>query len=696
MSKIYQTEVAGRPLSLEFGKVAGLANGSVLVRYGDTVVVTAATASDKPRDGIDFFPLSIDYEEKMYAVGKIPGGFTRREGRPSENAILTSRVIDRPMRPLFPKDLRNDVSIVSTVLSVEQDNAPEFCAMIGSSAAVSVSDIPFNGPIAAVYVGLVDGEFVINPTEEQREKSDMNLTVAGSAKKVVMIEAGANEVPEDVMYDAIMFAHEEIKKLVAFIKGIQDEIGKPKFEYEHMVVDEILFADIRAYAEEAVKGAMDTDDKTVRDARLAVVYEDVYNHFDEKYPKEEYQAQIDEAMYKLQKTVVRNWLMYDKKRVDGRGILEIRPLSAEVGLLPRTHGSGLFSRGQTQVLTVATLGSLDDAKIIDGLDNEEYRRYLHHYNFPSYSVGETRPSRGPGRREIGHGALAERALVPVLPSEEEFPYAIRLVSEVLSSNGSTSQGSICGSTLALMDAGVPIKAPVAGISVGLITDPKDDDNFLTMVDIQGVEDFFGDMDFKVAGTKKGITAIQMDLKVDGLTPEIIRTALEQTKNARFYILDEVMLKAIAEPRDEISPYAPKIINMTIPVDKIREVIGSGGKVIQGIQADTDSKISIEEDGTVYIAAVNPECGEAAKKMIEDIIKEPEVGEIYTGTVVSVLDFGAFVNILPGKDGLIHISKLSKRRVEKVTDVVNIGDTVTVEIIEIDEKKGRINLRRIED
>ena len=507
------------------------------------MVVTAATASDKPRDGIDFFPLSIDYEEKMYAVGKIPGGFTRREGRPSENAILTSRVIDRPMRPLFPKDLRNDVSIVSTVLSVEQDNAPEFCAMIGSSAAVSVSDIPFNGPIAAVYVGLVDGEFVINPTEEQREKSDMNLTVAGSAKKVVMIEAGANEVPEDVMYDAIMFAHEEIKKLVAFIKGIQDEIGKPKFEYEHMVVDETLFADIRAYAEEAVKGAMDTDDKTVRDARLAVVYEDVYNHFDEKYPKEEYQAQIDEAMYKLQKTVVRNWLMYDKKRVDGRGILEIRPLSAEVGLLPRTHGSGLFSRGQTQILTVATLGSLDDAKIIDGLDNEEYRRYLHHYNFPSYSVGETRPSRGPGRREIGHGALAERALVPVLPSEEEFPYAIRLVSEVLSSNGSTSQGSICGSTLALMDAGVPIKAPVAGISVGLITDPNDDDNFLTMVDIQGVEDFFGDMDFKVAGTKKGITAIQMDLKVDGLTPEIIRTALEQTKNARFYILDEVMLKA---------------------------------------------------------------------------------------------------------------------------------------------------------
>ena len=695
MTKIYETEVAGRKLSLEFGKVAGLANGSVLVRYGDTTVVTAATASDKPRDGIDFFPLSIDYEEKMYAVGKIPGGFTRREGRPSENAILTSRVIDRPMRPLFPKDLRNDVSIVSTVLSVEQDNAPEFCAMIGSSAAVSVSDIPFNGPIAAVYVGLVDGEFVINPTEAQREVSDMNLTVAGSAKKVVMIEAGANEVAEDVMFDAIMFAHEEIKKICAFIKNIQDEIGKPKFEYEHMVVDEQLFADIRGYAEGMVQQAMDTDDKTVRDARLLVVYEDVYKHFEEQYPQDEYKAQIDEALYKLQKTVVRNWLMYDKKRVDGRGILELRPLSAEVGLLPRAHGSGLFSRGQTQVLTVATLGSLGEAKIIDGLDNEEYRRYLHHYNFPSYSVGETRPSRGPGRREIGHGALAERALVPVLPSEEEFPYAIRLVSEVLSSNGSTSQGSVCGSTLALMDAGVPIKAPVAGISVGLITDPEDEDNFLTMVDIQGVEDFFGDMDFKVAGTKKGITAIQMDLKVDGLTPAIIRTALEQTKNARYYILDEVMFKAIPETRTELSPYAPKIIHINIPVDKIREVIGSGGKVIQGIIADTGAKIDIEDDGRVFIAAVDSEMGDKALKMIEAIVKEPEAGEIYEGKVVRIMDFGAFVEILPGKDGLIHISKLDKGRVEKVTDVVKEGDTVKVEVIEIDDK-GRINLRRLVD
>ena len=694
MSKIYETEVAGRKLSLEFGKVAGLANGSVIVRYGDTVVISCATASDKPRDGIDFFPLSIDYEEKMYAVGKIPGGFTRREGKPSEHAILTSRVIDRPMRPLYPKDLRNDVSIVSTVVSVEQDNSPEFCAMIGSSIAVCVSDIPFNGPVAAVYVGMIDGEFIINPTEEEREKSDLNLIVSGSAKKVVMIEAGANEVSESDMFNAIMFAHEEIKKICAFLQKITDEIGKPKFEYEHMVVDEELFSDIREYAEENVKQALDTDDKTVRDARLLVVYEDVYIHFEDKYPQEEYQAQIDEALYKLQKTVVRNWLMYDKKRVDGRGILELRPLSAEVGLLPRTHGSGLFSRGQTQCLSVATLASVGEAQTIDGLGTEDSKRYMHQYNFPSYSVGETRPSRGPGRREIGHGALAERALVPVLPSIEEFPYAIRVVSEVLSSNGSTSQGSICGSTLALMDAGVPIKAPVAGISVGLITDPENDDNFMTMVDIQGLEDFFGDMDFKVAGTKKGITAIQMDLKVDGLTPAIIKQALEQTRNARFYILDEVMLKAISEPRADISKYAPKIINLTIPVDKIREVIGSGGKTIQGIIAETGAKIDIEDDGSVFIAAVDSEGGEKAKKMIEDIVKDPEVGEIYEGKVVKIMDFGAFVEILPGTDGLIHISKLAKGRVEKVTDVVHEGDTVKVEIIEI-QPNGKINLRKID-
>ena len=690
MSKVFETEVAGRKLSIEVGKVAELANGSVIVRYGDTVVITAATASAKPRDGIDFFPLSIDYEERMYAVGKIPGSFMKREGRPSENAILTARVIDRPMRPLFPKDLRNDVSIVSTVMSVEQDNAPEFCAMIGSSAAVSISDIPFNGPIAAVYVGLVDGEFVINPTVEQREKSDLNLTVAGSMAKVVMIEAGANEVPEDVMFDAIMFAHEEIKKLCTFIQKIQDEVGKPKFEYDHIVVNEEVFEDIKAYATEAVENALDTNDKTVRDDRLKVVYDDVYAHFEEKYPAEEYAQDIEDALYKLQKTIVRRWLLDEQKRVDGRKIQEIRPLSAEVGLLPRAHGSGLFRRGQTQVMTVATLGALGDAQIIDGLDNEEYRRYIHHYNFPSFSVGETKPSRGPGRREIGHGALAERALVPVIPSEEEFPYAIRLVSEVLSSNGSTSQGSICGSTLALMDAGVPIKAPVAGISVGLVTEG---DRFLTILDIQGLEDFFGDMDFKVAGTKKGITAIQMDLKIDGLTPEIIKSALRETRDARYYILDEVMLKAIAQPRENISQYAPKIINMEIPVDKIRDVIGSGGKVIQKIIADTGAKIDIEDDGRVFIAAVNSEAGEAARKIIEGIVKDPEVGEVYDGKVVRIMDFGAFVEFLPGKDGLVHISKLDKKRVEKVEDVVSVGDDIKVQIIEID-KMGRINLKRI--
>ncbi len=688
--KTYETEVAGRKLIIENGKMAGLANGAVMVRYGDTAVMVAATASAKPREGIDFFPLSIDYEEKMYAVGKIPGGFTRREGKPSENAILTSRVIDRPMRPLFPKDLRNDVSIVATVMSVEQDNAPEFCAMIGASAAVSISDIPFNGPIAAVYVGLVDGEFVINPTLEQREKSDLNLTVAGSAQKVVMIEAGANQVSEDTMYDAIMFAHEEIKKIVAFIKTIQDEIGKPKFDYEHMVVDEVLFNDIKDYAMDMVKEAMDTDDKTVRDDRLKVVYEKVYEYFEEKYPADEYAGLIDEALYKLQKTVVRRWLLDEGKRVDGRAIDQLRPLAAEVGLFSRTHGSGMFTRGQTQVLTVATLGAIGDAQIIDGLDTEEYRRYIHHYNFPSYSVGETKPSRGPGRREIGHGALAERALVPVIPSEEEFPYAIRLVSEVLSSNGSTSQGSICGSTLALMDAGVPIKAPVAGISVGLVTEGE---RFITMLDIQGVEDFFGDMDFKVAGTKKGITAIQMDLKIDGLTPEIIKQALTQTRDARYYILDEIMLKEIAEPRETISQYAPKIINLTIPVDKIRDVIGSGGKVIQKIIADTGAKIDIEDDGRVFIAAVNTQMGELARKTIENIVKEPEVGEIYEGTVVRIMDFGAFVEILPGKDGLAHISKLDNKRVEKVEDVCKVGDIMKVQIIEID-KQNRINLKRI--
>ncbi|MDO4744494.1 MAG: polyribonucleotide nucleotidyltransferase, partial [Clostridia bacterium] len=596
----------------------------------------------------------------------------------------------RPMRPLFPKDLRNDVSIVSTVMSVEQDNAPEFCAMIGSSAAVSVSDIPFNGPIAAVYVGLIDGEFIINPTVEQREKSDLNLTVAGSLQKVVMIEAGANEVPEDTMFDAIMFAHEEIKKICEFIKGIQDEIGKPKFEYEHIVVNEEVFNDISDFATDLVKAALDTDDKAVRDERLKVVYEKVFENFEEKYPAEGYAQDIEDALYKLQKTIVRRWLLDEGKRVDGRKIQQLRPLASEVGLLPRAHGSGLFKRGQTQVMTVATLGALGDSQIIDGLDTEEYRRYIHHYNFPSYSVGETKPSRGPGRREIGHGALAERALVPVIPSEEEFPYAIRLVSEVLSSNGSTSQGSICGSTLALMDAGVPIKAPVAGISVGLVTEGE---RFITILDIQGLEDFFGDMDFKVAGTKKGITAIQMDLKIDGLTPEIIKNALTETRDARYYILDEVMLKAIPESRPEVSQYAPKVIHIEIPVDKIRDVIGSGGKVIQKIVADTGAKIDIEEDGRVFISAPNAEMGEAARKIIEGIVKEPEIGEVYDGKVVRIMDFGAFVEFLPGKDGLVHISKLDKARVEKVEDVVNIGDDIKVQVIEID-KMGRINLKRI--
>lgn len=690
MSRIFETEVAGRKLSIEVGKVAELANGSVIVRYGDTVVITAATASAKPRDGIDFFPLSIDYEERMYAVGKIPGSFLKREGRPSENAILTARVIDRPMRPLFPKDLRNDVSIVSTVMSVEQDNAPEFCAMIGSSAAVSISDIPFNGPIAAVYVGLVDGEFVINPTVEQREVSDLNLTVAGSLQKVVMIEAGANEVPEDVMFDAIMFAHEEIKKICTFIKGIQDEIGKPKFEYEHIVVNEEIFDAISEFATDMVKEALDTDNKAVRDENLKAVYEKVYENFEEKYPAEEYAQDIEDALYKLQKTIVRRWLLDEGKRVDGRKIQQLRPLSSEVGLLPRAHGSGLFKRGQTQVMTVATLGALGDAQVIDGLDTEEYRRYIHHYNFPSYSVGETKPSRGPGRREIGHGALAERALVPVIPTEEEFHYAIRLVSEVLSSNGSTSQGSICGSTLALMDAGVPIKAPVAGISVGLVTEGE---RFITILDIQGLEDFFGDMDFKVAGTKKGITAIQMDLKIDGLTPEIIKNALTETRDARYYILDEVMLKTIPEPRAEVSQYAPKVIHIEIPVDKIRDVIGSGGKVIQKIVADTGAKIDIEEDGRVFISAPNAEMGETARKIIEGIVKEPEIGEVYDGKVVRIMDFGAFVEFLPGKDGLVHISKLDKTRVEKVEDVVKVGDDIKVQVIEID-KMGRINLKRI--
>ncbi len=688
MQKTFSIDLAGRKLTAEIGKVAELAGGSVLVRYGDTVVLVTATASSKPREGIDFFPLSVDYQERLYAVGKIPGSFMKREGRPTENAILTSRVIDRPIRPLFPKDLRNDVSIVATVLSVEQDNSPEIVSMIGTGIAIAISDIPFNGPVAGVSVGLVDGQFVINPTVKQREKNQLDLTVVGSKEKVVMIEAGAKEVAEDTMLEAIMFGHETIQKLCDFISEIAQEVGKPKFEYQSFAVDESLYNDIKDYASDKVKAALDTDDKKTREEALKVVYEDVFTHFEEKYP-EEMKGQMEEALYKLQKNTVRRWILDEGRRSDGRSMMDIRPLTAEVDILPRTHGTGLFSRGQTQVLTIATLGALGEVQLLDGLDEEANKRYMHHYNFPSYSVGETRPSRGPGRREIGHGALAERSLIPVLPSEEEFPYAIRLVSEVLSSNGSTSQGSVCGSTLALMDAGVPIKAPVAGISVGLVTEG---DRFVTMTDIQGLEDFFGDMDFKVAGTKKGITAIQMDLKIDGLTREIIEKALIQTRDARYYILDEVMAKAIDKPRENLSMYAPKIISTTINPDKIRDVIGPGGKVIQKIIADTGVKIDIEDDGKVFIAATNQEAGDKALQIIHGIAKDVEVGEVYLGKVMRIMNFGAFVEFLPGKEGLVHISKLENARVEKVEDVVSIGDEILVKVIEVD-KQGRVNLSR---
>ena len=689
MFRTFEMELAGRPLVIETGKYAELAGGAVMVRYGDTAVLSTATMAAKPRDGIDFFPLSVDFEEKLYAVGKIPGGFIRREGKPSEKAILTSRVIDRPIRPLFPKDLRNDVSVVNTVLSVEQDNAPEVAAMIGTSAAISISDIPFNGPIGGVFVGLVDGEFVLNPTTEQREKSLLQLTVAGTKEKVVMIEAGAKEVDEETMFNAIMFAHEHIKKICDFVSEIQAAVGKPKAQYESHVVDEELYEEIKAYSLDKLKVALDTDDKNIREANMKVFYEGLYEHFADKYTEEEHGAQITEAVEKIMKFIVRRWILDEGKRVDGRKILDIRPLSAEVALLPRTHGSGMFSRGQTQVLTVATLGAMGDAQMLDGIDTDAQKRYMHHYNFPSYSVGETRPSRGPGRREIGHGALAERALEPVIPSETEFPYAIRLVSEVLSSNGSTSQASVCGSTLALMDAGVPIKAPVAGISVGLVTEG---DRFITMVDIQGVEDFYGDMDFKVAGTKEGITAIQMDIKIDGLTPEIIKQALAQTKDARYHIIDNVLLKAIEAPRAELSKYAPKIYTMHIDTDKIRDVIGSGGKVIQKIIAETGTKIDIEEDGTIYISTADAEMANRAIEIIKGITGEIEIGKLYKAKVVTITTFGAFVEFLPGKEGLVHISKLDTKRVEKVEDVVSVGDEIMVKVMEVD-RQGRINLSR---
>ncbi len=685
--KVYKTELAGRPLSVETGKMGLLANGSCLVRYGETAVFCAATASAKPRDGIDFLPLSVDFEEKLYSVGRIPGSFTRREGKPTDKAILASRVIDRPVRPLFPKNMRNDVSLVCTVMSVDPDCSPEITAMIGASVALSISDIPWDGPISGVSVGYVDGEIVINPTAEQAKVSQMQVTVASTADLVAMIEAGAKEIPDDVMYDGIMKGHEANQKIVEFINGIVKEIGKEKFTFENTDPSEEMFEAVKNLAEADVMVALDTDDKLVRDERLRPIYDRVHEALDVTYPEET--AKIDECMYKLQKLIVRRWLYDEGKRVDGRGMDEIRPLYSEVGLLPRVHGSGLFARGQTQVLTIATLGSIRDSQILDGIDSEESKRYIHHYNMPSYSVGETKPSRGPGRREVGHGALAERALLPVIPDESEFPYTIRLVSEVLSSNGSTSQGSVCGSTLALMDAGVPIKAPVAGISCGLIT--KGDD-FKTMVDIQGLEDFFGDMDFKVAGTHKGITAIQMDLKVHGLTPAIIKEALEKTHKARLTILDDVMLKAISEPRAELSKYAPKMLQTTIHPDKIREVIGSGGKVIQKIQADCNCKIDIDDDGKVFITAVDGDDAKRALMIVETIANDPEIGAIYKGKVTRLMTFGAFVEIAPGKEGLVHISKLDVKRTEKVEDVVNVGDEVIVKVTEIDDQ-GRLNLSR---
>ena len=685
--KKFETTLAGRPLVVETGKMAGLAGGSCLIRYGETEILCTATMSAKPREGVDFFPLSVDFEEKLYSVGKIPGSFLRREGRASEKATLCSRVIDRPIRPLFPKDMRNDVGVVATVMSVDQDCLPEITAMIGVSIAISISEIPWDGPIAGVSVGLVDGKFVINPTEEERAKSEMAVTVASTADLVAMIEAGANEVDNETMFDGIMFAHKVNQEIVEFIKGIQKEVGKEKIPFESQDPAPEMFEAVKDFAIDMVKEALDTDDKRIRDERLKPVYAAVHEKFDEVYPEEI--AKLDDCLYKLQKFVVRRWLLDEGKRVDGRGINDMRPLDAEIDLLSRVHGSGMFTRGQTQVLTVTTLGTVGDAQLLDGLDNEETKRYIHHYNFPSYSVGETRPPRGPGRREIGHGALAERALLPVIPSMEEFPYTIRLVSEVLSSNGSTSQASVCGSTLSLMAAGVPIKAPVAGISCGLITEG---DRFMTMVDIQGLEDFFGDMDFKVAGTKNGITAIQMDLKIHGLTPEIIKEALEKTYTARCKILDEVMLPCIAEPRAELSKYAPKMLTTKIDVDKIGDIIGKQGKVIQKICAECNCKIDVEEDGSIFITSLDIEDAKRALTIIETIAKDPEIGAIYRGVVTRLMSFGAFVEIAPGKEGLVHISKLDVKRVDKVEDCVAVGDEVIVKVTEIDDQ-GRLNLSR---
>jgi polyribonucleotide nucleotidyltransferase len=690
MEKIFSMELAGRKLVVETGKLAQLANGAALVRYGDTVVHSTATASSSPREGIDFFPLSVDYEERLYAVGKIPGGFIKREGKPSEKAILTSRVIDRPIRPLFPKDLRNDVAVVNTVMSVDQDHSPEFAAMIGASIALSVSDIPFKGPIGGVILGLVDDEIIINPNSAQREKSQMYVTLAGTRDKITMIEAGAREVSDEVMLGAIKKGHEEIKKIVAFIDSIVSEIGKSKFEYKSADVPEDLFAAVKEFAYGRMREAVLAVDKQDRDDKISKLTEEVQEKFAETYP--DMKSKLNEAIYKLEKKVVREYILEEGKRVDGRGLDEIRALSAEVGILPRTHGSGLFQRGQTQVLTTVTLGAMGDVQMLDGLDEEETKRYMHHYNFPGYSVGEAKTSRGPGRREIGHGALAERSLEPVIPNEVDFPYAIRLVSEVLMSNGSTSQGSVCASTLALMDAGVPITSPVAGISAGLVMDEKNPDRFVTFMDIQGIEDFFGDMDFKVAGTKKGITAIQMDIKIDGLNEEIVRQAFELTRKGRYQIIDDIILKAIPEPRKEMSPYAPKVMTTNIDPDKIREVIGPGGKMINKIIAETGVKIDIEDDGRVFVATTDAAAGRKAIQIIEGIAKEIQPGQVFMGKVMRIMPFGAFVEFLPGKEGLVHISKLDKKRVEKVEDVVKIGDEILVKVMEVD-KQGRINLSR---
>lgn len=693
MYRKFETELAGRKLTVETGRVAELANGDAIIHYGDTVVMVNVTASKEPREGIDFFPLSVDYEEKLYAVGKIPGSFQKREGKPADKAILTSRAIDRPIRPLFPKDFRNDVCVVATVLSVEQDNSPEVCAMIGASVALSISDIPFGGPTAAVNVGYVDGQIVINPTVAQREHSRLKLTVAGTREKVTMIEAGADEIPNDTMLDCIKAGHEEIKKLCKFIEGIKEEVGKPKFEYVSFATDKDVYAEIKENFKERMYQDVQAVDKEVRDANMDKLAEDIQAYFVEKYGEEETEAkstEIANSIHDLEKECVREMIFKEHKRPDGRRIDEIRPLSCEVGVLPRVHGSAIFTRGQTQVLSVVTLGTKSEEQELDGLDEEESKRYMHQYNFPSYSVGEARPSRGPGRREIGHGALAEKALVPVIPSEDEFPYTIRVVSEVLSSNGSTSQASICGSTLALMDAGVPIKKPVAGISTGLVTSKENPNEYVMLTDIQGIEDFFGDMDFKVGGTKDGITAIQVDIKNDGLTYDIIKEAFERTKVARDYILDEIMKPQIAEPRAELSKYAPRIITTTINVDKIKDVIGPGGKMINKIIDATGVKIDIEEDGRVCIYTDDAENGKKALKMIEDIAKDIEVGKVYDGKVTRIMNFGAFVDIGGGREGLLHISKISNKRVEKVEDVLAVGDEIKVKVYEIDNQ-DRINL-----